>query len=69
MAVRLPRETTRRLRVKAGTRVNIDTDRHRIVIKPAPKPRVTLKELVDSITTTNRHEKADWGRAVGKELW
>lgn len=69
LAVRLPRETVRRLRVQEGTRVDVEASQRQIVIRPTPKAKPSLKEMVAAITPENRHGKTDWGRAVGKELW
>jgi antitoxin MazE len=31
--------------------------------------KLTLAEMVATITPENRHEETDWGPAVGKEIW
>lgn len=40
-----------------------------IILKPVPKPRPTLEELVAGITPENRHPETDWGEAAGNEVW
>ena len=69
LAVRLPKETLRRLRIKEGAKVDVGTDQRRIIIKPTPKQKPTLREIVGAITSENRYEKIDWGNSVGKERW
>ncbi len=41
--------------------------------EPAPAKQTRqccdLDELVSRITPGNRHDKLDWGRPMGKEIW
>lgn len=69
LAVRLPKETVRRLHIREGNEVRIDADIRRIIIRPLLRKKPTLRDLVNRIDSENRHEATDWGKAVGKEVW
>ena len=58
-----------KLNIGEGTKVEIKPEHHGIVIKPTKEKEETLEELVAKITPKNRHEKIDWGKPRGKEIW
>lgn len=70
-AVRLPREALRLLNLQAGHPVEIRRTAHgqTLCIVPIPKRATSLAEMVARITKKNLHGAADWGGAVGKEVW
>ena len=68
IGVRIPKALAKRAGISADSTVEIDEADEGIVIKPAGKKEYTLKELVKGITRQNRHDEADFGRPVGKEI-
>jgi len=70
LAVRLPKELTKKLKLSEGSSVLVTEDnKHRIVIKHTLKKRVSLAALVAKINRNNVHGEADWGIPQGKEIW
>ena len=68
IGVRIPRDLARRAGIGVNSAVEIDEGDEGIVIKPVGKREYSLKELVKGITRQNRHDEADFGGPVGKEL-
>jgi antitoxin MazE len=68
-AVRLPAAVLREAAFGVEQRVNISVSQGRIVIEPSDRVTYDLDALVDGITAGNRHEEADFGAPVGKEVW
>ena len=69
-AVRLPHEILRKLDLRAGNDVEIREDANGVLsIIPAPHAAASLSEMISRITKNNRHVAADWGGAVGREVW
>jgi antitoxin MazE len=68
-AVRLPAAILREAAFGVEQRVNISVSQGRIVIEPSDRVTYDLDALVDGITAGNRHEEADFGAPVGKEIW
>jgi antitoxin MazE len=68
IGVRIPKALAKRVGIGVDSTVEIDESEEGIVIKPAGKKEYSLIELVKGITRLNRHDEADFGRPVGKEL-
>lgn len=70
-AVRLPKTSIRKLNLQAGHSVEIReaTQGRTLSVIPLRHRPVSLKEMVARITKKNQHKAADWGSAVGKEVW
>lgn len=68
-AVRLPVAVLREAAFGVEQRVSISATQGRIVIEPSDRVTYDLATLVGGITAGNRHEEADFGTAVGKEIW
>jgi len=70
LAVRLPKELARKLKLREGSAVLVTEDsKRRIVIKHTHKKRVGLAELVSKINRNNMHREVEWGTRQGKEAW
>ena len=69
LAVRIPKDISRRLNLKEGSNVTVDVRNKDLVIRQIEKKQPTLKELVDQITPQNRHKLVDFGEPVGNEIW
>lgn len=40
----------------------------RVVISP-PRREWNLNELLSTVTSSNKHQEADWGDRIGDEFW
>ncbi len=68
LGVRIPKAFTADAGLTDGDGVEITLEGGRIVITPVGKD-YGLGELVDRITSDNRHDETDWGRPAGNEVW
>lgn len=68
LAVRLPKPFMDELGLVEGAEVEITLRDGHLVLNAAGR-EYALEELVDGITTENRHEETDWGRPRGREVW
>jgi antitoxin MazE len=69
LAVRIPKPLAEKSRLREGDALTISIGHEgAIVIKPARR-KYALKELAAKITSRNRHDESDWGKAFGKEVW
>ena len=68
LAIRIPRAFTVEAQLEDGTEVDITAAAGRIILTPVGR-EYSLDELVEGITEENRHTEADWGRAMGNEVW
>ena len=67
-AIRLPSAVLGQVGARAGDRLDLRTEDGRIVLAPAAR-QYELAELVEAITTENRHEAVEFGPARGREAW
>lgn len=70
LAVRLPKQLARKLKLNEGSAVFIAEDaKHRIVIKRTPKGKASLASLISRIHRSNLHSEVEWNVPRGKEAW
>jgi antitoxin MazE len=68
LALRIPKELAQSAKLREGDPVTLTVaDEGRMVVRAARR-KYRLKDLVSRITKKNRHEEADWGKPVGKEM-
>jgi antitoxin MazE len=74
LGIRLPKESCKRLNLKAGDNVEFDIaeggdgERASLIIKKAEKP-FDLASLFEGYEGVYQPELLDWGKPVGKEVW
>jgi len=68
IGVRIPRALARKKGIDVDSPVEVNETEDGVIIRPAVRKEYSLKELVKGITRQNRHNEADFGRPVGKEL-
>lgn len=70
-AVRLPRAAVLKLNLRAGHAVEIReaTQGRTLSIVPVQHRSASFAEMIARITKKNKHGDADWGDAIGKEVW
>ncbi len=69
LAVRIPTSIAQELGLSENSSVKISSDGIVATIQPRKHKKVSLDELVTSITVENRHQEIDWGGPIGEELW
>ena len=69
LAVRLPKEVTRKLALRPGSRVRVYEEKREVIITPAREQGKSLKKLIAGITPENLHAETDWGKPRGREVW
>ena len=68
-AVRIPAAIMEAIPLELDEPVEVREEAGRIVIEPVRQKAYDIKALIKAITRENLHEAADFGAAVGKEVW
>lgn len=68
LAVRLPKPYLEELGLAEGAEVDLVVRGGKLIVTAANR-EYALEELVDGITSENRHQESDWGRPRGREGW
>ena len=68
LGVRLPKFAAQQIHIVKGTAVNIGVHNDAIIVRPAPKKRFNLRDLVAAIKPENLHSEIHSGHRLGKEL-
>ena len=69
LAVRIPRDAARQLRIGEGGQVDVAVEGGALVVRPvAARPSYDLDSLLAGITEENLHAEMTTGAAVGNEL-
>lgn len=69
LALRIPKAFADEAGIQKETSVEISLTDGKVVITPLNKPKPTLKQLLEQITTENVHHEIDTGAAMGDEAW
>lgn len=69
LALRIPKSFAREVTVAEGSTVDLSVADGQLVVKPVPKKRYDLQELLSQVTDENRHEEISTGQPRGKEIW
>lgn len=67
-SVRIPSAVLHAAQLALDEPVDVRAESGRIVIEPVRRKEYALAELLKRITRSNRHEEADFGGPVGKEV-
>ena len=68
-AVRIPAAVMEAIPLELDEPVDVREEAGRIVIEPVRQKAYDINALIQGITSENLHEAADFGAAVGKEVW
>lgn len=68
-AVRIPAPVLQASRIHLDETVDVREEGGRIVIEPLQQKAYNLEELLNGITSKNRHDGIDIGPPVGNEVW
>ena len=67
LAVRIPSDIVRQLKLEQGSELAIEIKENSILVKPAKDSK--LEDLLNKITPENTHTEVDWGVREGNEVW
>ena len=69
----IPAAIAKRLRIKAGSPIEVEERDGSVLVTPVRRHRRTLSEILRSckkkFPNGNPHGEIDWGPPVGKEIW
>jgi antitoxin MazE len=68
-AIRIPAAVMEATQLSLDQIVEVREEEGRIIIEPIRQKAYDLRELLKGITPKNQHQAADFGPAVGKEVW
>ncbi|WP_059001494.1 AbrB/MazE/SpoVT family DNA-binding domain-containing protein [Leptolyngbya sp. NIES-2104] len=68
-AIRIPQHLVKELNLSEGAEIEISSVDGTLVIKPRKRKTYSLDELLEGVTPENLHAVADFGEAVGNEIW
>ena len=69
LGLRIPRSFAKEAGVEAGSEVDLSLRKGNLVVAPVKRRTYRLKDLLEKVTTRNRHGEVDTGGAVGREAW
>jgi antitoxin MazE len=68
-AIRIPAAVMQAMHLDLDEVVDVREEEGRIIIEPIRQKAYELRALLKGITPKNQHQAADFGPAVGKEVW
>jgi len=69
LALRIPRAYAMETNIVEGSEVELTLKSGTLVVKPVPKRRQDLEELLSRVNSSNRHRSIETGPAMGSEVW
>ena len=69
LAVRIPRSLAEDTQLKPGKAVNMVSRDGQIVIAAVRQQKFKLADLLEGVTSRNKHEEVIIGNPVGLEVW
>ena len=69
LGLRIPKSLAEEAGVEAGSEVVLSVRDGGLVVKPARRRRIKLRELLRHVTSKNLHDEIETGPAVGTENW
>lgn len=67
LALRIPKELAKKSELYEGAEINIEIDKNSNLT--LIKKKLSLKELLSSVTKDNLHSEISTGKTVGKEVY
>lgn len=68
-AVRIPKRVMEQAGLADGDEIFFEVESPGVVVMRIAKKEPTLEDLVNQVTSKNRHHEVDWGTPVGGEVW
>jgi antitoxin MazE len=69
LALRIPKSFAAEVGLDSNSSVEMSLRNGRLVVVPAAKPKITLKQLLAKVNEKNLHQEVDTGSALGGEAW
>jgi len=69
LAVRIPKAFAMEVGLEQNEAVEVSLENGRLVLKPLPRPALSLADLLSQITEQNLHREIDTGFAQGNDAW
>lgn len=69
LAVRIPKDVANAAELKEGDDIELNVEGRGAVKLQKPEKKLTLRELVEGITSENVHGETDWSEPRGNEVW
>lgn len=69
LALRIPKSFATEVGLQRETSVEISLTGGKLIITPVVKPKLTLKQLLATVTKENLHHEVDTGSVAGNETW
>jgi antitoxin MazE len=71
LALRVPSAFAKEVGATEGKRAEMTVEHGALVVKVVKqrRHRYELEQLINGITTENRHPETEWGPPVGNEIW
>ncbi|MGZ9586432.1 AbrB/MazE/SpoVT family DNA-binding domain-containing protein [Paenibacillus marinisediminis] len=66
LGIRIPMSFAEQLKISDGSEVEMFINGEDLIIQPK---KVTLDELLDKVTSENKHQEIDFGTSEGREIW
>jgi antitoxin MazE len=69
LAIRIPKTYAREIGLAAGSEVDLEIKADRLIVVPTRRQRYKLRSRLAGVKKSHRHSEAEWGTAVGQEVW
>lgn len=69
LALRIPRPFAEESKLQENSPVDVSVRNGNLVVVPLLEPTFALEELVEQITSENRHSEVVTGETLGNEVW
>jgi antitoxin MazE len=67
LAIRIPKVMANQIQVSEGDEMELSVDKNALLMRPVRR-RYLLSEMLERVTSDNRHEETDWGKPEGREV-
>ena len=69
LAVRIPKSLAVESQLGQNTLLEMSLEAGKIILVPVPQPKITLEQLLESVTSDNLHRETETGDAIGQKIW
>jgi antitoxin MazE len=69
LAVRIPKAFAEETALKEDSTVEIVLRNGKLIIAPSRRPKITLEQLLNKVTSENLHSEVETGEPKGNEAW
>ena len=69
LALRIPKYIANQIKIDNGSKVDVQLEEEKIIIRPISDDQETLNQLLAKINNDNTHSEEDFSEPVGGEIW